>query len=73
MQDEAFLPHKKKNTANSLYFGQAEGGQLSTRKRTVNLKYSELSNYYLKGSVDGPQHSELQGFWTMSILQYSKY
>jgi hypothetical protein len=26
----------------------------------------------LKGSDDGVQHSELHGFWTLSVVQYSR-
>jgi hypothetical protein len=39
----------------------------------INILEESFSKRNLKGSDDGVQHSESLGFWTLSIVQVSKY
>jgi hypothetical protein len=51
------------NTQNYWVFGLCpSSGILETRKH----------NSILKGSDDGVSHSDLLGFWTLSMVQYSR-
>jgi hypothetical protein len=46
---------------------------MAWQKRGFSLRVNKLFSWNVKGAEDGLQHSDLLGFWTLSIVWNCKH